>query len=533
MSTERPNILLVVYGCARSDRWLGDRRTSRTPVMDRLVREGVTLPTTIVEKSCTTPAFASMLTGAYSFRHGIWGLGGYRLLDDVPALPEILREHGYHTYAEVTGPLVAVTGCDRGFDEYRYRVAYDFLHTRWGELFRERLASGHYREPWFLMLHLWELHMRRQITPEFDTEAFGQNPYDRSVSSLDAQFGRILEVLPANTLTLITGDHGEKTLDETYHDGTAVDYTRKLYRIDDHRGLKPGQATLLIGPLALQQLRSHMQPMLEAFSQRETPRDFAYSRWTHVRDVLRILRLAPWLRIEDFFILKSPVRLTRMLEKRGVLDEDRTRRRVNKLVAKVGLDRLLDMCLRMWTNQYYVQLLEGHIIHVYDYLVRVPWVIHWPGGLPEGVSSDRMVRQVDVPSTILDLVGIDASEAFSLDGQSAVPLIRGEAWESRPAYLSVSAIPRDVTLRGVRTERHKFTYSPENSELPTELYDLQADPDEFDNIAAADPDRCQELRSLADGMIPPDGPRVGRLERPSAQEQHDLEVRLRDLGYLG
>ncbi len=533
MSTKRPNVLLVVLDCARSDRWVGDRRTSQTPVMDRLVSEGVSLPTTIVERSCTTPAFASLMTGTYSYQHGVWGLGGYRLLDDLPTLPEVLRAAGYRTYAEMTGPMVPVTGCDRGFGEYGYRAAYDFMHTRWGELFCERLRTGAFHEPWFLMLHLWELHTPRQITPAFDSPAYGENTYDRSASSLDAQLGRIVELLPANTLTVVTGDHGEKTLDETYRKGTAVDYALKLYHIDDHRGLKMGQATRLIGPVALHQLRAYMQPMLERFSLQDSPRAFDFSRRTYLRDLLRIYRLAPLLRFKDYLVLRTPVKLTRLMEKRGVLDPDRNRRRVARLVDKVGLDRLFDMYLRMWAGQFHIQLREGHILHVYDYLARVPWVLHWPEGLPAGVTRDRMVRQVDIPATILDLVGVEAPESFSPEGQSAGPLIRGEPWAPRPAFLSVGAVPRDLALRGVRTEGYKYTYGPENPEMPRELYDLRADPDELSNLAADCPDRCSELQALADGMIPPEGPRVGRIEGLSAQEQREMELRMRDLGYLG
>jgi arylsulfatase A-like enzyme len=108
MNGERPNILMVVLDCARSDRWLGPDKTARTPTLDRLAAEGVCLSTTIVETAATTPAFAGLLTGTYSFRHGISSVGGYRLSADLPTLPELLKAAGYHTYAEVTGPLVGV-----------------------------------------------------------------------------------------------------------------------------------------------------------------------------------------------------------------------------------------------------------------------------------------------------------------------------------------------------------------------------------------------------------------------------------------
>lgn len=532
MSAPRPNILLIVIDCARSDRWLGNAKSAQTPVIDALTSGGASVPTTIAETACTTPCFASLLTGAFSFRHGISGVGGWQLVDELRTLPERLRGEGYHSYAEVTGPLVPTAGCHRGFDEYNYRLAFDFLHARWGDMFLERLAKGGYREPWFILLHLWELHLVRQVRPEFDRPEFGRNRYDRAVSSLDTQLGRIMHVLPPNTLTVITGDHGEKTSDETYRPGTAVDYARGLYESDRAGGLRVRTAAMLIGPVAMQELRTRLQPLLEQFSQRDTPRRLDASRWAQTRDLLRLLRLAPLLRLRDLLALRKPAKLTRVLKERGVLDPERNRRRVDALVCRVGLEHLFDMYLRMWVRQFRKNLEEGHMLHVYDYLVRVPLVLHWPGHLPAGRRCGRMVRQVDIAPSLLELIGVAGMDGGAPDGHSFVPLLDGRPWRPRPAYLGVSGQPRDVTLRGVRTETHKYTYGPTNPALPRELYDLRRDPQEQHNIAADGPDLCEELQSLAESMLPEEGPRVQRVEELMPHEQRTIETRLRELGYV-
>src|SRR5207249_2974917 len=51
------------------------------------------------------PCVASLLTGTYSFVHGIRSIFGLKLNPSVSSLVEILRHHGYQTYAEVSGPL--------------------------------------------------------------------------------------------------------------------------------------------------------------------------------------------------------------------------------------------------------------------------------------------------------------------------------------------------------------------------------------------------------------------------------------------
>jgi len=68
--------------------------------------------------------------------------------------------------------------------------------------------------------------------------------------------------------------------------------------------------------------------------------------------------------------------------------------------------------------------------------------------------------------------------------------------------------PADLEIHGVRTEQHKYTFGPQNDELPQELYDLQADPGETRNLAGepAYADVVVELSGLvrryANGHLP-------------------------------
>ncbi|MBI5866382.1 MAG: sulfatase-like hydrolase/transferase, partial [Planctomycetes bacterium] len=132
MKGELPNILLLVADCARSDKWLGRSRPTVTPTIDRLAAEGAAFPTTIAETACTTPCFAGLLSGAYSYRHGVASVGGYRIVDDLTLLSQVLKAHGYHTAFEATGPLLPLAGLTRGFDQYNYRVAMEYLNGAWG-----------------------------------------------------------------------------------------------------------------------------------------------------------------------------------------------------------------------------------------------------------------------------------------------------------------------------------------------------------------------------------------------------------------
>lgn len=532
MKARRPNILLIVADCARSDRWLGPGRRTCTPNLDRLAAAGVSCPTTITEKSCTTPSFATLLTGLYSPRHGVHLVWGYRLPEHVPMLTHVLASHGYHTYAEVSGPLLPEMGLDRGFESYDYRAPCDCLHTAWGDQFIDRLRGDYYRSPSFVMLHLWELHPERHIAPECNSPQFGTSEYERAISSLDVQLGRVFAALGNNTLIAFTGDHGEKTAAETYRPGTAVDYARKLLGIDQAAGMAPFGVARWAGPSVLQELYGQCTPLMREVRLREAPRRPKFGFWNRLRDRLRLLRLTPMVFLQDLLALGAPLKLTRMLEKRGLLDADRARRKVKRFTRALGPQRLLDMHMRMWINSYKRNLDEGHMVHVYDYLVRVPLVLHWPGNLPAGATLSPMVRQPDILPTILDLLGVDRAELPVLDGRSFKPLIENRPWTPEPAFLSVSGTPADLEIRGVRTEEYKYTFGPKNDELPQELYELREDPDETRNLAHQNPQLCAELRALADRFVPADGESPLEELALTPEDQRRVEKHLQELGYI-
>lgn len=94
----RPNILLVIthdsgqhFGCYGAE--------IETPNVDRLAHEGVRFANAFCSAPQCSPARGSLLTGLYPHRHGLIGLThrGFRLRPDVPRLPGLLSDAGYHT----------------------------------------------------------------------------------------------------------------------------------------------------------------------------------------------------------------------------------------------------------------------------------------------------------------------------------------------------------------------------------------------------------------------------------------------------
>lgn len=198
----RSNLVVICVDCLRAD-FVGSDRVD-TPFLDQLSTEGLFYETVISTANSTTPSVASLLTGTYSERNGVNSLREVELRSTVTPLAELLAESGYETYASVTGPLVTETGLDRGFDSYDHREKERELSEEWSQQLREELDSS---EPFFLYLHLWELH--KPITITGGEKLSGAAEYGRKLEELDRTLEQFVAGLPEDTVVVLTGDHGE------------------------------------------------------------------------------------------------------------------------------------------------------------------------------------------------------------------------------------------------------------------------------------------------------------------------------------
>jgi len=245
---ERKNVLFLLIDCLRADACHGTSRQVCTPVLDALCHRGTVFTQAISVAGSTPVCMASLFTGMYPFVHGIrplsinrFYLSTTKLNPDCRTLVEILRDSGYDTYATVTGPMLDVTDLHRGFQRYQYREKDDiYLHQGFGKGLTKLLSDlNSEKAPWFLFVHLWELHAPRQVSPEFNSARYGSNRYERAVSSLDLQLGEILkEVDFGSTLVVIHGDHGEGTrspfeflLHPMLHDRIGIKLMRLFYNV--------------------------------------------------------------------------------------------------------------------------------------------------------------------------------------------------------------------------------------------------------------------------------------------------------------
>lgn len=128
--------------------------------------------------------------------------------------------------------------------------------------------------------------------------------------------------------------------------------------------------------------------------------------------------------------------------------------------------------------------------NLYDHSVRVPLIISGPGW-PRGQVRDSLCYQHDLHPTLLAAAGIPIDGGF----QNLLPTSTAPAAPDREF---VGCAYADL-MRMVRSRRHKLIeYTlPENSRR--ELFDLDADPWELNNLADT-PEGQAPLRSLATAL---------------------------------
>lgn len=64
--------------------------------------------------------------------------------------------------------------------------------------------------PWFYFVHFNEVHLPRIVDPKFEDDQSGTNPYERSISTVDALIDRVLDEIDSEeTVVIYSSDHDE------------------------------------------------------------------------------------------------------------------------------------------------------------------------------------------------------------------------------------------------------------------------------------------------------------------------------------
>ena len=119
--------------------------------------------------------------------------------------------------------------------------------------------------------------------------------------------------------------------------------------------------------------------------------------------------------------------------------------------------------------------------------MRVPMLAWAPGLIKPGGTIRQMVMNIDIMPTVLDAAGVKAPADHKVDGQSFLPLLRGESvpWRSEVYYEYYWEwnFPQTPTQFALRTDRYKYIHFYGLWDRDA-LFDLKTDPKEEYNLIA-------------------------------------------------
>ncbi len=228
VSRDELNLLVVTLDTTRADR-LGAYGAAevRTPVFDRLAREGVLFEQTEAVAPLTLPAHVSLFTGRFPPEHGVRDNGGFFVSPKETTLATVLKAAGFQTAAVVAAfVLDGKWGLDRGFDTYIDDFDTAKVRGLGGAVQRPANEVVDRALPWlarakdrrfFAWLHFYDAHTPYDPPEPYKTQYAGR-PYNGEIAFVDAELGRVIDFLEREglmerTVIAVIGDHGE-SLDE-------------------------------------------------------------------------------------------------------------------------------------------------------------------------------------------------------------------------------------------------------------------------------------------------------------------------------
>jgi choline-sulfatase len=138
-----------------------------------------------------------------------------------------------------------------------------------------------------------------------------------------------------------------------------------------------------------------------------------------------------------------------------------------------------------------------HGVFLYDSTVRIAWIMVGPG-VPKGVRIYQQAREIDLLPTILDLLGGEPSSV--VQGTSMVPAFSGKTVPSTYSYEETLYPKINMgwsALFGIHTAHWMYVRAPK-----PELYDLDKDPGELNNVIDAHPKEYRELEAQLKHLSP-------------------------------
>jgi arylsulfatase A-like enzyme len=508
-----PNILLITTDQQRGDCYGFAGRRVHTPHLDRLARDGTWLRNCITANPICQPSRASILTGKLPMTHGV--------VDNGIDLDPAIGEQGFAGLLSNAGYASALVG------KAHFSSKRTLTPTGTPEC---RHSSPHYDADWHgpymgfqhveLMTH-GNMHRDRAPT----RPPAGQH-FERWFFSRDADDGAYRAWGAEREDGVTTPKTWHSRLPPAWHSSTwvgdrSIEWLRRRDRakpfvmwssfVDPHYAfdcplpwsLLHDAATADISPIHARDLDRrpwYHRASLEADPKAVDPEE---RKWR-----LEGSRTAS---LTEAQLRKMTANYFGMI---SLVDHN-----VGRILSALRDEGLEESTIVVFTSDH-GDLLGDHGLYqkgptIYEGLLKVGAILRGPG-VPAGQMVDDPVSTLDLAATFCDWAGV--AKPGDMQSETLRPLIEGAPGARRDvAYCEWRLLPYrtgvDLDLRVVRTRRHKAIFELLGGS--GELYDLEADPFEMNNLFD-DPSHEVLRRGMEALMRARPGIMLGRFPEPVA-----------------
>jgi arylsulfatase A-like enzyme len=154
--------------------------------------------------------------------------------------------------------------------------------------------------------------------------------------------------------------------------------------------------------------------------------------------------------------------------------------------------------------------LRGYKADAWEGGHRVPFIVRWPGIVRSGTECGQLAHQADIFRTLADVLSSKVPDNVAEDSFSLLPLLKGGNAPVRSNAVSCASRGNPAFRLG------NWKYIASNE---PELYNLETDLAEANNLAKAQPERLSAMQAALETLI-----RNGR-STPGPQQRNDVRVR--------
>ena len=439
-----------------------DNRFINTPNIDKLASEGVRFTNSFVANSISGPSRATMLTGKFSHKNGMT-TNATRFDSSQVTFPKLLQQAGYQTAIFGKWHLKSEP---TGFDRWEVLVGQGFYYNPVFIVPEGRVTHKGYSTDVITDLSLKWLEQERDPNRPFCLVIHHKAPHRSFMGNTEDidLFEDVTFPVPDNFFDDYKGRPAAAAQEMSIAgDEFDLAYDVKLFGDGIDTRLKNNHAFAI--------------NRMDSLQRREWDRVYD-SVLTHFRSAnLSGKELAVWKYqryMKDFLKCVKSVddnvgRVLKYLEENGLLE--------NTIVIYTS-DQGFFMGEHGWFDKRFM----------YEESFRTPLVMRIPKEFSQYSKRGdihQFVQNIDYAPTILELAGVAVPQ--EIQGVSMVPLLKGrnpKDWR-KSLYYHYFEYPAEHAVRrhyGVRTERYKLIRFYGHDIHQWELFDLEKDPSEMNNI---------------------------------------------------